>query len=140
MSYENCLLVEGTPLKSAEPYGDFMGHANGHPDFWKMLQRNGTGPVEVEYDEVPRGRVGYQKKEGKFYAFLDPCILANPEMVDEIKRKLNLPSADTVPPMLDAHYHCTGCKKKTKAQLEEEEADWDLSSRLSVEPLPLLRL
>jgi len=123
--YENRLLVEGTPVKEAQPYGEFMGHSNGHPNFWRNLQRNKIVPQEVEYDEVPRGRVGYQTKEGKFYVFLDPCILANQKMVDQIKRKLNLPSADTVPPTLDAHYHCPGCKKKTKEQLEEEQADWD---------------
>jgi len=120
------LLIDSTPLSAAEPYGDFMGHARGHHAFWNDLQRNGTVPPDVEYDEVPRGRVGYQKKEGKFYVFLDPCILANEAMVDRIKRELNLPSADTVPPMLDAHYHCPGCKRKTKEQLEREEEDWNL--------------
>ena len=123
--YENCLLVEGTPVNEAQPYGDFMGHAGGHPDFWRNLQRNKNVPREVEYDEVPRGRVGYQKKDAKFYLFLDPCIMANLEIVDQIMCELNLPSADTTAPTLDAHYHCPRCKKKTKEQLEEEEADWD---------------
>jgi hypothetical protein len=51
--------------------------------------------------------------------------MANREIVDQIMCELNLPSADTTAPTLDAHYHCPRCKKKTKEQLEEEEADWD---------------
>lgn len=123
--YESRLLIEGTPVNDAQPYGDFVGHAKGHPSFWKGLQRDKIVPRDIEYDEVARGRVGYQKKEDKFYLFLDPCIMANRDIVDQIRRELNLPSAKTAPPMLDAHYHCPGCKKKTKEQLEEEEADWD---------------
>lgn len=124
--FKNRLLIQCTPVNEAQPYSDFVGHAKGHPTFWRELQRENIVPREVEYDEVPRGRVGYQTKQDKFYLFLDPCIMANQEMVDQIKRELSLPSADTVPPALDAHYHCPGCKKKTKEQLEEEEADWNL--------------
>lgn len=122
---KTAFLSKVTPVSKAQPYGDFRGHAGGHPDFWKDLQRDGVLPRDVEYDEVARGRVGYQTKENKFYVFLDPCIIANQKMVDQIIRELSLPSADTAPPALDAHYHCPGCEKKTKEQLEEEEADWD---------------
>jgi hypothetical protein len=123
--YETCLLIEGTPVNEAQPYGDFMGHAKGHPAFWKDLQRDNIVPRDVEYDEVARGRVGFAVKEEIFHIFMDKCILENNDLVAQIEHRLNLPSADTVPPTLDAHYHCPGCKKKTKEQLEEEEADWD---------------
>jgi hypothetical protein len=38
--YETCLLIEGTPVNEAQPYGDFMGHAKGHPPSGRTY--NGT--------------------------------------------------------------------------------------------------
>ena len=123
--YEGRLLMEGTPVGNAEPYGDFKGHKRGHPDFWQMLQRNDIVPQNVEYDEVPRGRVGYEVKEQKFLVLMDKCILENQCIVDQIGRDLNLRSSNTAPPRLDSHYKCPGCAMKSKAQLLKEEADWD---------------
>ena len=68
--YENCLLVEGTPVNEAQPYGDFMGHAGGHPDFWRNLQRNKNVPREVEYDEVPRDVWGTRRRKQSFTSSL----------------------------------------------------------------------
>ncbi len=122
--YEGMPFIDGTPVNEAEPYGSFTGHAVGHPSFWHFLQRNGAVPSDVEYDEVPRGRVGFQTEEQKFYVFADPCILKDTQIIDRIERELNLPSADTAPPKLDSHYRCPGCMK-TEKQRREEEADWD---------------
>ena len=123
--YNNHLLSDTTPLSEAQDYGDFRGHRVGHDTFWGQLQRNEFVPRDVEYDEVPRGRVGYDKKERKFYIFLDKCIRNNPRVTDKIERDFSLPASNTVPPKLDSHYVCPGCKKKSKKQLQQEEEDWD---------------
>lgn len=117
--------MEGTPVNDAQPYGDFKGHANGHPAFWRSLQRDDVVPKDVEYDEVARGRVGFATREHVFHIFMDKCILDNKDMICRIARELNLPSEATAPPRLDSHYRCPGCKKKSKSQLQQEEADWD---------------
>jgi hypothetical protein len=122
--YDGNPFIEGTPVSEAETYGNFKGHPTGHPAFWRTLQRNGAVPSDVEYDEAPRGRVGYNTKERKFYVFADPCILKESQMIDRIKRDLNLPLADTAPPKFDSHYRCPTCMKTDK-QREQEEADWD---------------
>jgi hypothetical protein len=122
--YKDHLFIEGTSVGKAQPYGDFKGHARGHPSFWKGLQHIGAGPREVEYDEVARGRVGFAAKQGIFQVFMDKCIFENRDMVDRIKHELNLPAEETAPPQLDSHYKCPGCK--SKEQSEQEEADWGL--------------
>ena len=122
--YDGRLLIEGTQLSAGEPYGSFKGHAIGHPAFWHTLQRNGVVPTDVEYDEVPRGRVGYDMKELKFYVFADACIRKDSHMMERIEREMNLPSADTAPPAPDSHYWCPGCAK-SRRQREQEEKDWD---------------
>ena len=123
--YDNRPLIDSTPVNEAQPYGDFKGHAKGHPDFWRNLQRNGIVPADVEYDEVPRGRVGFDNKEKCFLIFMDKCILENHGLVDRIRTSLSLPSASTAPPRLDSHYKCPGCKKKSVGELKQEEEDWD---------------
>lgn len=122
--YDGKPLIDGTPVSEAEPYGKFKGHASGHPSFWRTLQRNSVVPTDVEYDEVARGRVGYDMKERKFYVFADACIKKNVRMMDRIQRDMNLPSQQTAPPRLDPHYKCPGCMK-SKQQRKHEEADWD---------------
>lgn len=125
--YEGRLLIDATPVSEAESYGSFKGHATGHDRFWQTLQRNNLVPREVEYDEVPRGRVGYDIKERRFYIMVDACIKKNERIIDRIERDMNLPSANTAPPKLDSHYKCPGCMKptKTKEQLQKEEEDWN---------------
>jgi hypothetical protein len=122
--YENRLLIEGTPVEVAQPYGDFMGHAKGHPAFWADLQGGGTVPTDVEYDEVARGRVGFSVKEQMFQVFMDSCIMKNEDIVGQIARYLNLPPEARVSPRLDSHYTCPSCNK-SRSQREQEETDWE---------------
>jgi hypothetical protein len=62
----------------------------GHDSFWKNLQRNGIVPPDVEYDEVPRGRVDYDRNENKFHVYVDPCIFFDRKALDEIDRDFHL--------------------------------------------------
>src|ERR1035437_9064241 len=55
--YKGELIFDVTPVSAAEPYGDCVGHANSHIEFWTDLQRAGVIPLDVEYEEPPRGRV-----------------------------------------------------------------------------------
>lgn len=64
--YNGYVLLSGTPLSLAEPYGNFKRDNYGHDRFWKFLQRNGVVPREVDYDEVLRGRVEYDINEKMF--------------------------------------------------------------------------
>lgn len=122
--YNGDIWIQGTDVDLAEVHGDFKGQESCHDEFWSKLQRIGSVPQTVEYDEVPRGRVGYNVKTRTFYLFLDKCILENERMVDKIFSYMHLPSQGTKI-QRDSHYVCPGCKKKSKEQLKQEEEDWD---------------
>lgn len=95
------LLIEGTPVSEASSYGDFKIHDKSHIRYW------GEMGIDGEYEEYPRGRVGFNAKAEEFVFLLDPCIIARPKLVSEIKRCMNLPKS--VKPETDSHYFCRKC-------------------------------
>jgi hypothetical protein len=124
LMYDSHLWVDATEVDQAPQHGDFKGQESCHDAFWRQLQVARSVPYDMEYDEVPRGRVGYNVKNRTFYLFLDKCILENERMVDKIFSIMHLPSKDTKIER-DSHYICPGCKKKSKKQLQKEEEDWN---------------
>ena len=68
------LIFDVTPVSAAEPYGDCVGHANSHIEFWTSLQNAGVIPLDVEYEEPPRGRVVYDVRIHKYFIYTDKCI------------------------------------------------------------------
>ena len=105
------LIIDTTPLSKAEAYGDHLGHAASHVDYWAELQRKGLVPPEVEYEEPPRGRVGYDKREERFWLRADRCILKKKALVSRILRVMNLPSSNTQTEK-DDHYQCEVCLRR----------------------------
>lgn len=122
--FEGHLWIKGEYVDDAKVHGDFKGQGSCHDEYWSQLQRIGSVPRTVEYDEVPRGRVGYNVKNRTYYLFLDKCIMENQRMVDKIFSYMHLPSQGTKV-QRDSHYVCPGCKKKSKEQLKQEEEDSD---------------
>lgn len=112
--HDGRLLMDATPVSEASSYGDFKIHDRGHYTFWPKLQRKGLVPTELEYDEVPRGRVGYNTKREKVLPFADACIQKNEPMVDRLKGALHLPANTVV--QEDSHYKCPGCMKQPEDQ------------------------
>ena len=108
--YNGEVLMDGTPLSLTEPYGKFKSNDSDYDTFWNNLQRNGIVPRDVEYDEVPRGRVENDISEKKFYVYADPCILKDRKVLDEINREFHLSSANTEAPERDSHYKCKKCE------------------------------
>jgi len=116
------LILDTSSLTEAEPYGDCLTHRNSHIDYWTEQQRLGTVPLDVEYEEPPRGRVVANTKAQKFYLLADRCILKAPDMVAGIMKAMHLPVNTVVD--ADLHYKCPECDK-SKGRREQEEADWD---------------
>ena len=115
------VIMDGTPITEAENHGEFKDYSATHVETWSILQRNGIVPDDLEYDEIPRGRVIYNTKTRQYMLFADPCILKNKTAVSTIMSDFNLPWGNTVMDK-DPHYKCPGCKpKRTKKQ---EEEDW----------------
>jgi hypothetical protein len=110
--YNSRLITDSTPLSQAEPYGDALTHATGHIDHWTALQERGAVPIDVEYEEPPRGRVGYNTKKKEFFMLADRCIINDAGAVQKIIAALHLP--EDTEPFPDFHYRCTKCLKRTR--------------------------
>jgi hypothetical protein len=118
--YNGEVLIDSKPLCVTEPFGKFKSDDYEYDLLWKFPQRHGAVPRDIEYDEVPRGRVEYDVNEKKFHVYADPCILEDRKALDEIYRQFHLPSTNTEEPERDPHYRCPGCimPKLTKEQEE----------------------
>lgn len=108
--YQGRLVIEATAVSQAEPYGENLTHDRGHLEYWSAQQEARAIPLEVEYEEVPRGRVVYQPKQNHFTFYADRCILRQTEVVAAIMAQLNLP-ADRTSFSEDSHYRCPECPK-----------------------------
>jgi len=105
------LIIDTAPLSKAEAYGGHLGHPTSHIDHWTKLQREGVVPPEVEYEENPRGRVGYDSREERFWLRADRCILKKKALVIRIMKAMNLPSSKTRMEK-DDHYQCEACLRR----------------------------
>jgi len=103
------LVFDVTPLSQAEDYGDFKIHSGNHVSVWERLRVTKIVPVEMEYEEAPRGRVMYDVKNHLFSLLADPCILRRKEIVAKIKREMNLPKGRSTSVDTDYHYRCHAC-------------------------------
>jgi hypothetical protein len=101
------LLIESTPLAQAGRYGDFRIHELSHIDYWAELVKSGRVP-NFEYEKLPRGRVAYYTKSGKFTLLADSCILSKENVVGEILSQLHIPQKD-IDMGTDSHYRCFHC-------------------------------
>lgn len=101
------LVIEATPVNEAEEYGDFKIHPRDHCTVWGILQRAGTVPHEMEYEEPPRGRVMYNTKTRQYKLLADKCILSKKVLVTKIRSQMHLPKDTRT--STDEHYRCFHC-------------------------------
>jgi hypothetical protein len=106
------LITDLISLSAAEPYGQCLTHPRGHLRVWTDLQSRGVVPVDVEYEEPPRGRTLYDKSRDRFVLLADPCILKREAVVRRIMTNMHLPDAKTETGR-DAHYRCAKCLAKS---------------------------
>jgi len=104
------LVFDVTPLSQAEDYGDFKIHSGNHISVWERLCLTKVVPVEMEYEEAPRGRVMYDVKNGRFSVLADRCILRRKEIVARIRKEMHLPK-NTIT-NTDHHYQCFRCLRR----------------------------
>jgi len=104
---DGTLLTDSTPLNQAEPYGDQLTHPRSHIDVWDCWQKLGKVPVDVPYEEPPRGRVVFNRKTSQSVLLADKCILERKSIVAEITKALVLPKNVTLGS--DSHYRCSKC-------------------------------
>jgi hypothetical protein len=101
------LVLAGTPLDQAQSYGECKNFPISHIDYWAELQRDGSVPPEMEYEEAPRGRIVYNTTTQQFTLMADRCILGNAMVVRKILSQLHLPTNTKLD--TDYHYRCSRC-------------------------------
>ena len=101
------LFIDSTPLSRAGQHGNHLIHEGDHISYWAELVKSGKVPNR-EYEELPRGRVAYDTKSGKFGLLADKCILDLNGIVRKILSRMNLPPKDTESGT-DSHYRCIRC-------------------------------
>jgi hypothetical protein len=99
------LILDVTSVGDAESYGEFLTHGASHIDCWSKLQRSGTVPKDVEYEEPPRGRVVYNFKTHLFSVYADRCILRKNAIINRIVNTMGLPIGE-IDIATDGHYIC----------------------------------
>lgn len=105
------LLVDSTPLAEAEPYGECLTHPRSHVDQWEELQRQGIAPRDVEYEEMPRGRVVYDARQKRFTIYGDRCILRGKAIARKVMLAMRLAESQTETSS-DPHYRCSRCLQR----------------------------
>jgi len=102
------LIFDATPISGAEAYGECMGHAKSHVEYWSELQRSGNVSANTEYEDPPRGRVVFNVRTRKYIVYADKCIRKKPKVVRKILRDFALPE-DGTGLTGDEHYRCRVC-------------------------------
>ena len=105
------ILIDGTPITQAEGCSDFKIHDGDHYTVWGTYQKAAVVSEDLEYEDVPRGRVMYNTKTEQYLLLADRCILKDPGLVSRIEGKMNLPH-DSTRIGSDDHYRCPRCLKK----------------------------
>jgi|ERR1039458_8925127 hypothetical protein len=118
---EDRLIIDSTPISSAEPYGECLNHPTGHIDYWTEHQRLGDLPCDTEYEGHPRGRVVYNTKTGRYSFCADRCILRKKAVVKRIMKAMHLP-IELTKILTDSHYKSFRCLEREIAREEREGA------------------
>jgi hypothetical protein len=96
------LIIDAVPLADGVDDGVFVNGPYDHDPYWPIVQRTHANLRALEYDQVPRGRVLFNKTESRFYGYLDK-VLDTPMMKRIIMACFHLPRKHTVF-QTDLHY------------------------------------
>ena len=69
--YNGRLLKAAVAVADGLPYGDAVHSQFDHVEFWPELQRRIPALRDLEYEQVPRGRVVFQGTENRFCVYMD---------------------------------------------------------------------
>lgn len=83
------------PLEEGTTVGAFVDCPQNHADYWATFQRLLSPRLRgLEYFEIPRGRVLFNKESGSSVVYLDK-VLMKPKFTDKIRKRFQLPKPYT---------------------------------------------
>ena len=92
--FKGKLLKSETALDGGAEYGDVVHSQHDHIDYWPVLRGQNPELKQLEYEDVPRGRVMYFKQTKKFRVLMDK-VLHTPQNKQLLLKAFNLPKART---------------------------------------------
>jgi hypothetical protein len=97
------MLLPGTfALSEGVEYGDAINGATDHVHCWPKFQESHPALSDVEYQDVPRGRVLFMKPHRQFHVYMDK-VLHTQKIKRALMKEFQLPAVGTKF-LTDAHY------------------------------------
>lgn len=101
------LIIAGASLEEAQRRGRFAHFRVSAEKMWRNYQHIGAVPAEMDYYELPGGRVVCGRVTRQFHLYAHRCILENDDLMNQIRKNLHLPLSIGGEP--DADYRCSAC-------------------------------
>ena len=90
-------------LVFGQDYGEFIVCVKDHYSIWEFFKKNGFAPKNSNYEDLPRGRVAYDKVNRQYVVFTGKWVSSHPDIKRVIKSEFGLKSNTRWEQ--DFHYH-----------------------------------
>ena len=102
--YRNKIIGKTYTLSEAEKYGDFLSPILGHYEYWEEIQKQVPELYYEEYENIPRGRVVFDRIKNKFVLLSSKKIIRSKSAVTAIKAFFSIPDNTKLIKKSDFHY------------------------------------
>jgi len=89
------LIMAAVPVADGTDDGRFANGPYDHEPYWAIVPRTHVHLWDVEYHQIPRGRVLFNTSEHRFYGYLDKVLCTNP-IKRTILEHFHLPRKHTI--------------------------------------------
>ena len=90
-------------LDFGQNYGSFIIDPSGHYNAWESLVRHGIAPKNSNYEDLPRGRIAYDREKNQYVVYHGNYINSSSDIKVVIKSEFKLKANTRWEP--DLHYH-----------------------------------
>ena len=102
--YNNQIIGKTYSLSEAEEYGDFLSPILGHYEYWEEIQKQVPELYYEEYENIPRGRIVYNRINKKFVLLSSKKIIRSRSAIAAIKAFFSIPDNTKLIKKSDFHY------------------------------------
>jgi hypothetical protein len=106
--HEGFLIQSSIPYTEGKDYADFVNGSTDHCTSWYSAQRLRPKLRDYEYDQIPRGRVVFSRRDGKFHIYGSEEFVRNEEEKSMVLKAFSI-SADNAVFKSDEHYAIIEC-------------------------------
>lgn len=96
------ILAASFAVQDGEKYGDAINGLTDHVKYWPRFQNQLPELIDLEYQDIPRGRVLFMKPSQEFHVYMDK-VLHNSKTKRALLKEFSLPPKSSRF-RTDAHY------------------------------------